>query len=101
MTSTDVAPVKNNPLSLFRDRLRARRAEIEAALPPDITYAQFERAATTGMQLNPTIMDCTFASIWTALLRSCRDGLLPDGQEGAIVPYNKIAQWQPMAEGKV
>jgi recombination protein RecT len=32
-------------------------------------------------------------------MRACRDGLLPDGVEGAIVPYKSKATWIPMYRG--
>ena len=32
-------------------------------------------------------------------MRACRDNLLPDGREGAIVPYKSNAQWIPMYQG--
>jgi hypothetical protein len=40
-----------------------------------------------------------FQSLWLACMRACRDNLLPDGREGAIVPYKSNAQWIPMYQG--
>src|SRR4030095_5978581 len=38
-------------------------------------------------------------SLWNACLKAASDGLLPDGREGAIVPFKDKAQWMPMVAG--
>ena len=71
------------------------------------------RVVNTAVQMNPTILDATPRSIFNAAMKAATDGLLPDGREGAIVPYNmKIkgkngakdawvveVQWMPMIAG--
>jgi recombination protein RecT len=86
------------PLVILRERLEARRPELRHALT-DITPDQFIRAVTTSAQVNPDIQACTWQSVWLACLRACRDNLLPDGVEGAIVPYKTTATWIPMYQG--
>jgi recombination protein RecT len=93
--STQTVP----PIVAVRQRFDERMHEITAALPPDISYAQFLRAAMTSMSLNPDILGCSWQSLWLACLQACRDGLLPDGVEGAIVPYKSRATWVPMYQG--
>jgi len=97
----DVVARTNNPpqIVVLRQRLDERRQEIHAALPPDISYPQFIRAIMTSMSLNPEIQACSWQSIWLSCLQACRDGLLPDGVEGAIVPYKSRASWVAMYQG--
>jgi recombination protein RecT len=38
-------------------------------------------------------------SLFGALVKAAQDGLLPDGREGAIVPFKGKAQWMPMVAG--
>ena len=93
------------PIVLLRERLENRIGELEAALPEDVTPKQFIRAVMTSASLNADILACTWQSVWNACLRACRDGLLPDGIEGAIVPYRDRtrgedkANWIPMYQG--
>jgi recombination protein RecT len=99
MTNIESAPRKQPPIVVFRQRLEERMGEIKSALPSDITPAQFVRAALTSVSINPEILGCSWQSTWLALLRACRDGLLPDGIEGALVPYKSTANWVPMYQG--
>ena len=95
-----VATVDNRPpMVVLRERLQAREAEIRAAT--EIPAETFIRAVMTSVQLNQEILACTFPSVWNACMRACRDGLLPDGIDGAIVPFKGTAQWMPMIQGQL
>lgn len=101
-TAVAAAPAANtqrHPLIVLRERLEARRDELKAALPSDITPERFIRALMTAAAINPDIQACTWQTIWIACMQACRDGLLPDGVEGAIVPYKAKASWIPMYQG--
>jgi recombination protein RecT len=101
MSNTDVATTAVNkpPLVVLRERLESRRDELKKALPSDISPDRFIRAIITSTQINPDLLACNFQSLWIACLRACRDGLLPDGREGAIVPFKSTATWIPMYQG--
>ena len=95
-----VATVDNRPpMVVLRDRLQQREAEIRAAT--EIPVETFIRAVMTSVQLNQEILACTFPSVWNACMRACREGLLPDGLDGAIVPFKGTAQWIPMYQGQL
>lgn len=68
-------------------------------LPDDISPERFVRAVTTAAQIDPNLLATQFQSLWIACMRACRDGLLPDGVEGAIVAYKEKAAWIPMYRG--
>jgi recombination protein RecT len=87
------------PIVVLRERLEARKTELKNALPSDIAPDAFIRALMTSAQINPEIQACSWQSLWTACLRACRDGLLPDGVEGAVVPFKSTASWIPMYAG--
>ena len=100
MTDTAVAERTNTPpIVVLRGRLEDRKAEIKAALPSDINVDSFIRAVITAATLNPDILGCSWQSVWLACMTACRDGLLPDGVEGAIVPYKGKASFLPMYQG--
>jgi recombination protein RecT len=101
MTDTNVATIPQNkhPIVVMRERFEMRKSELKAALPHDIDADQFIRAITTSAQINPDLQACSFNSLWLACMRACRDGLLPDGREAAIVPYKTTATYIPMYQG--
>lgn len=96
---TTIAP--KPPIVVLRERLESRHSELAHALPSDIPPERFIRAVTTAAQLDANLQACSFSSLWLACLKACRDGLLPDGREGAIVPFKSQAQWIPMVYGLI
>jgi len=96
----DITTTANKPpILVLRERLEARKEELRNALPDDIRPEQFIRALITSAQLNPDLLACSWQSMWLACMRACRDGLVPDGTDGAIVPYKDKATWIPMYQG--
>lgn len=96
------------PIDVARQQLRDMRPQFEMVLPKSISPEKFERVVLTALQNNPKLLQCTPSSVWNACMRAAQDGLLPDGRDGAIVPYaedaegkksNKNAQWMPMIAG--
>jgi recombination protein RecT len=55
--------------------------------------------AITAVTLNTELLACDQQSLWLACLRAASDGLMPDGRDGAIVPFKDKAQWLPMVGG--
>jgi recombination protein RecT len=106
--STATAEKHANPVAVFRHELDAMENQFKAALPAHIPAERFARVVMTAIQNNPKLLGCTRQSLWNACMKAAQDGLLPDGREGAIVPYgedeegsgsSKIAQWMPMIAG--
>jgi recombination protein RecT len=89
---------ETDPIVALRQRLLDRRDVLKNALT-DINPDQFIHALVTSARINPELLGCQFQSIWLACMRACRDNLLPDGREGAIVPYRDKATWIPMYQG--
>jgi recombination protein RecT len=99
MNETAVTTTKAKPpIVVMRERFYARADELKAMLT-DVSVEAFIRAIITAATINPEIQACTWNSLWNAALRACRDQLLPDGRQGAIVAYKDKAQWQAMYQG--
>ena len=96
MTAMSEVTPRKHPLVVLREYFEVRKDEIKAALPSDISPDRFIRAMITSAQINPDLLACQRTSLFLACMRACRDGLLPDGVEGAIVPYKDKATWIPM-----
>jgi recombination protein RecT len=108
--ATAVAEKTVNPMETLRHQLDKRKDELTRALPTHIPAERFIRVVQTAVQINPDLLTCNRQSLWNSCLRAAQDGLLPDGREGAIVPFRDnsnnsptkgqtIATWMPMTYG--
>lgn len=83
----------------------AFRKQVSLALPGDVTSDRFVRVAVTALLANPDIAQCEPDSIFSSLIKCAQDGLLPDGREAALAPFNdkktgtKKATYMPMVGG--
>ncbi len=73
--------------------------EFKKALPAHVSVEKFQRVLMTSIQANPSVLQCDRTSLFMAATRSAQMGLLPDGREGAIVPFKGQAQFMPMIGG--
>lgn len=102
--ATQLAERRSDPVTVFRQTLGTpgMRQQIKMALPSHISVEKFERVSTTAVQTNPDLLNPSKVdsrSLFGALVRAAQDGLLPDGREGAIIPFKGKAQWMPMVAG--
>jgi recombination protein RecT len=97
--TASVPAKRTQPMIALREFLDNRMAEIKTALPAHMSPERFIRVVLTAAQINPDILACERQSLWNACMRAANDGLLPDGVEGAIVPYKSKATWIPMYQG--
>ncbi len=88
-----------NPVAEIRQQLNTMEDQFKAALPAHIPAERFMRVVMTAVQNNGDLMKVNRRSLWNSAMRAAQDGLLPDGREGAIVPYKGEAQWMPMVGG--
>lgn len=103
-----------SPASQFSSKLNEQRESIAKQLPRGIDPDRFIRTAITTVNLNPDLLTCTPASLYASFMQAAKDGLLPDGKEALIQPYNckiseqgrpdrweKHAQYMPMVRGLI
>jgi len=78
--------------------------QFKAALPKHISQEKFTRVLITAVGSTPALAQADRSSLFSAVMKSAQDGLLPDGKEAAIVTFkNKTggttAQYMPMLAG--
>ena len=66
-----------------------------------ITVEAYERVVLNAVIRNPGLADCDRESFDVAVADSIQMGLLPDGQQAAIVPFKNKATVIPMIEGRL
>jgi recombination protein RecT len=87
-------------------------SQFKMALPAHIPVERFVRVIMTAVQNTPKLLACDRQSFFNACMKAAQDGLLPDGREGAIVPFGDDdedggrrrsdgakATWMPMIAG--
>jgi recombination protein RecT len=112
MADTIAEPRTDKPLVVLRAELEQRAEEFRMVLPSHITPEKLQRTILTAVQSNPDLLACDRRSFLNAAMKAAQDGLLPDGREAAIVPFNsrhkdaqgrwstiKLAQYMPMVFG--
>lgn len=78
--------------------------QLRQALPPSVSVEKFTRTTKLSIQLNPDIVQVADKqSLFLAMVKCARDGLLPDGRQAALVKVkvkgkDTVAYW-PMIGG--
>ena len=95
--TTDLAP----PVREIHRELVDNAAKLSAVMPPGINRDAFLEAIwqTVTNPKNQELWKCTVPSLLYCCQRSAELGLLPNGQEAAIVPFKGQAQLLPMVWG--
>lgn len=83
----------------FKQTLTQMMAKQDLTLPSTVNPDTFRNAAIVAAQTNPSILQCSPESVFTAVRHLAGIGLMPDGREAAIVPFKGRAQAQPMVYG--
>lgn len=105
-----------SPVDAFKKHITGgQREQIAKQLPKGVDADRFVRTALTVVQMNPDLLLCTPTSLFGSIMMAAKDGLLPDGKEAVIQPYNvkvskpnekperweKQAQYMPMVKGLI
>lgn len=91
----------------FERDLAMYKKQISSVLPAHIKPERFMRTVVGAIQNSPGILECDKQSILLSCQRAAQDGLMLDGKEAALVPFNtkvgnswvKMASYQPMIDG--
>jgi recombination protein RecT len=100
LTTQDQKP--KPPLVQFKaDLARLKDAGELDMLPANVSFEAFRNAAVVAITDNPSILSCNRESVFKAIRRLAAAGLVPDGREAAIVPFQGNAQAMPMVYGLI
>lgn len=72
--------------------------QLREALPDGLSVEKFTRTTKLAIQLNPEILSADRQSLFLAMVKCAKDGLLPDGREAALVKVKvkgkeQVAYW--------
>lgn len=71
----------------------------QALIGTGIAPEKFILTVTTALRLNPDLRNCDRRSLLNAAMRAATDGLLPDGHQAALVPFDGKVTYMPMIAG--
>lgn len=81
----------------------SRRSQIEALLPPTLSYDRLLQLSVSAVAKSPQLRECAFGSILGAIIESAKIGLEPNTPLGHcyIIPFKGRAQLIPGYKGLV
>ncbi len=96
-------------VAFLKNTLEDMIAKDELPLPSNVSVSAFKNAAVVALTDNPEIATCQTASVFKSLRKLAGMGLVPDGHEAALVPFNtkvgnsyvKLCQAMPMVAGLI
>jgi recombination protein RecT len=101
-----------NELTTIQTQLITELPDLKTILPKHISGDEFVRCAAVAMVNNDLLMNCDRKSLLMSLSACAQDGLIPDGKEAALIPFNcntakkgeppawvNKAQYMPMIDG--
>lgn len=97
--ATAAQPTQAVAAASLSQELTQLTPEIAKVLPPQVSLDKFMRVVNTALVMTPSLRECDRRSLFTAAVKAATDGLLPDGREGAFVPFKNQVQWMPMVAG--
>lgn len=85
----ETAIAKKDPMSNLRDLLERMSPQLQRALPSHLKAERMIRVATTAVQINPKLQECSARSIIACVVEASQLGLEPCGALGHayLVPY--------------
>lgn len=89
------------PIVRFKQDLGRLVDAKELALPSNVSVENFRNAAIVAVQDNPQILNCQPETIFRSIRRLAAAGLVPDGREAALVPFNGSCTAIPMVSGLI
>ena len=101
---------QSNPLTISVNTIKAPEFQsiLLKSLPKEINVDKFTHAVVTALRNAPHLfVECDRNSLYNAIVDAARRGLIPDGKQGALVPFNtkvgqnyvKKAQFMIMPQG--
>lgn len=87
-----------------RTELDKMGEQFKKVLPSHVTPEKFVRIVLTAIQNTPDLLLCERRSLFNACMKCAQDGLIPDGRQAALIPFNdrskgKLAVYMPMLQG--
>jgi recombination protein RecT len=89
----------SNKLVEVRKQLDSMTSQFEKVLPGHVTVDKFVRTVNTALAGNDYLLGLDRGSLFKACLQCAADGLMPDGKEAALVPFQGKITYSPMVAG--
>jgi recombination protein RecT len=95
----EITTTKSRPIDALENQLVERADEFKKILPAHIPTSRFISVVKTAIIDNPDLLAADRASLFKACRHCAQEGLLPDGNEAALVTFKNRVQFMPMVQG--
>jgi phage RecT family recombinase len=89
--------IMSNALTEFKKALD--KIDFKQMLPSHIKPERFQQVVVTAIRKSPILLEKNRGSLFSACMECAKDGLIPDGQQAALVPYKNEVRYMAMVKG--
>src|SRR5258708_9257045 len=82
---------RENPITVYVNTIKGEDMQriLLSSLPKTVPLEKFTSAVVSALRSAPQVfMDCDRVSVYNGIAEAARKGLIPDGKQGALVPFN-------------
>ena len=97
VATTETKP--QHPLAIVSEGISKMAGQFKASLPAHVSVEKFMRVTMNAVNNNPDLLKQDRRTLFNSAGRAAQMGLLPDGREGAIIPFKGQCQFMPMVAG--
>lgn len=87
------------PIDQAKQSITQLQPEFAKVMPPGVTIEKFIRIVHSAIQEKPDLLEMNRPSLFAACMKAAQSGLIPDGNEAALVPYKGMVRFTPMVKG--
>ena len=87
------------PIDDFKINIGNMEEQFKSALPAHIKSDKFIQVVVTAVRNNSKLLDGNRQALFNACMDCAQDGLLPNGNEAALVVFKGKAKYMPMVTG--
>lgn len=92
-----MAETQAHPIEIYVNTIKGPEIQglINKSLPKEIPAVKFTAAVIGAIKANQQVfIDCERQSVYNSIIEAARRGLVPDGKQGALVPFKKKVNGQ-------
>lgn len=78
-----------HPIEIYVNTIKGEELQeiIRKSLPRAVSDVKFTAAVIAAVKSNPDFVKCERQSVYNSIIEAARKGLVPDGKQGALVPF--------------
>ena len=91
--------IQEKSMVLGRELKENLLPQVQSILPEHIPASRFIRVVKTAVLNNPYLLELDRISLYQSAIKAAEQGMYPDGEEAALVPFKGRVAFMPMVGG--